>query len=168
MTNLTFDAFVVERSPALLRTALMLCGDPHDAEDLVQSALARAYRKWRRVAAADQPHAYVRTMVVNEFLSWRRRRSAGEVPVAPADRPDVADAGDRPGGVAERDAAWGLLATLPRQQRAVLVLRYYEDLPDAEIARVLRCSAGTVRSNAARALAALRAAIPAIDEEALP
>ena len=116
----------------------------------------------------EWPEAYVKAAIVNEHLSWWRRRSSGEVPV-------VMD-GERVGGVtgdpaaaqASRDAAWELLARLPRRQRAVLVLRYYEDLSDAEIAEILGCTPGTVRSQAARALATLRAALPAMDKEALP
>jgi RNA polymerase sigma-70 factor (sigma-E family) len=166
----TFEGFVAAKGPALLRVALMLCGDPHRAEDLVQSTLARLYRRWSRVEASTEPEAYVRAAVVNEFLSWRRRRSSAEVPISDvARRADEAGGGADPaGGHAARDAAWRLLATLPRRQRAVLVLRYYEDLPDAEIAAVLGCSASTVRSTASRALATLRAALPVFDREALP
>jgi RNA polymerase sigma factor (sigma-70 family) len=102
-------------------------------------------------------------MVVNEFLSWRRRWSNREVPVAEMQEPATTE--DLSSRQAQRDAAWRLLATLPRQQRAVLVLRFYEDLPDDEIAAVLGCAASTVRSNAARGLASLRAAVPAQNEE---
>jgi RNA polymerase sigma factor (sigma-70 family) len=94
-------------------------------------------------------------MVVNEFLSWRRRLKNRELPLAELDETPATE--DVSGRQVERDAAWRLLATLPRRQRAVLVLRYYEDLPDDEIATVLGCTASTVRSNAARGLAALRA-----------
>ena len=167
MSRITFDEFVAGHGAALLRTALMLCGDPHRAEDLTQSTLAAAFRKWRRVAGAAEPAAYVRAMLVNEYLSWRRRRWTGELPVADAGADDH-PADDHQAGVVARSAAWDLLAGLPRQQRAVLVLRYYEDLSDVEIGRVLGCAAGTVRSNAARGLATLRAAIPTLDQEALP
>jgi len=166
-----FDAFVAARGPALLRFAFLLCGDRHRAEDLVQSALAQAFRRWRTVVAADHPEAYVRRIVTRQYLSWRRLLSSGEVVAEPRDGPG------RPGGVpqpdaaadlAARDAAWRLLASLPRRQRAVLVLRFYEDLDDEAVARVLSCSASTVRSNAARGLAALRRLVPALDPEALP
>lgn len=140
-----FDDYVAARGDALLRFAYLLCGDAHLAEDLVQSVLAKAYRRW------PKPEAYVRRMVVNEHLSWRRRRSSGEVVVAAT--PDAAAGG---ADLAERDAMWRLLATLPRRQRAVLVLRYYEDLSDAAIAEVLGCAESTVRAYATRALAALR------------
>ena len=152
MERVGFDEFAAARGDALLRFAFLLCGDRHLAEDLVQSVLARAFATWSRVSAHDRVEAYVRKMVVNEHLSWRRRLSSGEVAVAePADR---AAAGRD--AFADRDAAWRLLATLPRRQRAVLVLRYYEDLSDAAIAEALGCAESTVRAHAARALATLR------------
>ncbi|HEY3563319.1 MAG TPA: sigma-70 family RNA polymerase sigma factor [Kribbella sp.] len=123
-------------------------------QDLVQTVLARAHRKWERISAVDRPEAYLRTMVVNEFLSWRRLLKNNEVLLSePIERPAYDDLGARQ---AQRDATWRLLARLPRKQRAVLVLRYYEDLADAEIAELLGVAAATVRSNAARALATLR------------
>jgi len=138
----------------LLRLGVMLTGNEHTAEDLVQTVLARAHRKWERIRGVDRPEAYLRTMVVNEFLSWRRLLKNNEVLLAePIERPTHDDLGLRQ---AQRDATWQLLARLPRKQRAVLVLRYYEDLPDAEIAELLGVAAATVRSNAARALATLR------------
>jgi hypothetical protein len=108
--------------------------------------------KWDRIARIDEPYAYVRRMVTNEFISRRRRRTVRTVPLTEAHEP-AAPAGPEPGGA---DDLWRLLAGLPRQQRAVLVLRYYEGLTDDEIAETLRCRAGTVRAYAARALAALR------------
>lgn len=168
-----FEEFVTARGPALLRLALMLTGDAHLAEDLVQSALASAFRHWRRVESADSPQAYVRQILVREHLSWRRRRSSGEIVrdtgAGPPARTNGEAAGaDRVGQLASRDAAWALLARLPRKQRAVLALRYYEDLSDAQIAAALGCSAATVRSNASRALATLRTVVPDLDEELLP
>lgn len=169
MVAASFDELVQSDGPRLLRVAYMLAGDRHAAEDLVQATLASAYRHWDRVAAADSPPAYLRTMVVNEFLSWRRRRSSGEVPVDRIDDATTDGPADHHADHhAERDAAWRLLARLPRRQRAVLVLRYYEDLSDDEIARVLDCGVSTVRSNAARALASLRTAVPTLNEETLP
>jgi RNA polymerase sigma-70 factor (sigma-E family) len=158
-----FDELVVSNERRLLRLALMLSGGVHTAEDLVQTVLARAHRRWDRISALEYPEAYLRTMVVNEFLSWRRRLKNNELPMAEIAEPVPAE--DVSSRQAQRDAVWRLLATLPRQQRAVLVLRFYEDLPDDEIAAVLRCSASTVRSNAARGLASLRAAVPAPNEE---
>jgi RNA polymerase sigma-70 factor (sigma-E family) len=162
----SFEDRVATSGAALLRLAVMLAGEPHLAEDLVQSTLVRAFRKWRQVAAAAHPEAYLKAMVVNEFLSWRRRRASQELPAAVVgDGPTGEDVG---GAQAARAVCWELLGDLPRQQRAVLVLRYYEDLPDEEIARVLGCGTSTVRSNAARALARLRQVVPAMDEEARP
>jgi RNA polymerase sigma-70 factor (sigma-E family) len=154
----TFDDYVASRGAALRRLAFMLTGDRHLAEDLTQDVLIRVYGHWSRIAAMPQVDAYVRRTLVNTHVSWRRRRSSGEVPLAePADAAGVAPA--VPDGVeaaADRDQAWRLLATLPRKQRAVLVLRYYEDLSDQQIAETLGCSQGTVRSQASRALATLR------------
>lgn len=162
----TFENFAMTRGPALLRLAVMLTGNRHDAEDLLQSAFVSVLRHWERVRAAGQPHAYVRRIVVNEHLSRRRRRRVREI--FPATTPVDAVAPDSSQAVASRDAAWQLLATLPPQQRAVLALRYYEDLSDALIAELLGCSGATVRSNASRALATLRQALPSLDPEALP
>jgi RNA polymerase sigma-70 factor (sigma-E family) len=160
--TLSFDELVVSSERRLLRLGVMLTGGVHSAEDLVQTVFARAHRKWDRIKSLENPEAYLRTMVVNEFLGWRRLLKNRELPVAePSDLPSDEDIGARQ---AQRDATWRLLAELPRQQRAVLVLRYYEDLPDAEIAAVLGCSPGTVRSNASRGLATLRNNLPAEEE----
>lgn len=154
-----YDEVVRATERRLLRLGLMLSGSVHSAEDLVQTVFARAHRRWDRISTLDHPEAYLRTMVVNEYLSWRRLLKNGEVPLAePIERPTTEDIGNRQ---AQRDAAWQLLAGLPRKQRAVLVLRYYEDLSDDEIARVLDVSPSTVRSNAARGLATLRDRLPA-------
>ena len=147
-----FDEFAAARGDALLRVAYLLCGDAHLAEDLVQTVLARAYTKWGRVSAAGRVEAYVKKMIVNEHLSWRRRLSSREVVLA---APEPGSIGPNDAVVA-RDEAWRLLATLPRRQRAVLVLRFYEDLSDAGIAEVLGCSESAVRAYASRALATLR------------
>lgn len=151
-----FDEFVTHHGPELLRLAYMLSGSREQAEDLVQNALVKAYRSWDTVESTNRPIAYVRTIVVREHVSWWRRLSNHEVPgVIPnnivGDSPDAE--------ITETDAMWRLLATLPRRQRTVLALRYYEDLPDADIAQLLGCSAGTVRSNASRGLATLRKSV---------
>ena len=148
-----FEAFVVSRGAALLRFAFVLTHDRGQAEDLVQEALAKVHRRWDRVLATEQPEAYVRRVVTNEFLSWRRRRSSGETPGAIPSSPMA----DPSGAIDERDAMWRALAVLPPRQRAVLVLRFYEDMPDAQIAEVLECAPGTVASLASRGMAALRA-----------
>jgi RNA polymerase sigma-70 factor (sigma-E family) len=147
------DDFVAAHGAALLRTAYLLCGDKLRAEDLVQGALEKALRSWDKVAAADVPVAYVRRIVVREHLSWLRGRSAGELVGPSAVDGTTADATEL---IDVRDAVWRLLAILPRQQRAVLVLRLFEDLTDDEIADSLGCRPATVRAYAARALASLR------------
>ncbi len=154
-----FEEYVGARGPALLRLAYVLTTDTHAAEDLVQSALADAYRHWRRVERADHPDAYVRRVLVNTHLSRLRRRSAHELPGSGRDiatdlttttEPDPADA------VVDRDAARRTLDTLPPRARAVLVLRYYADLDDDAIADLLGIATSSVRSTASRALATLR------------
>jgi RNA polymerase sigma-70 factor, ECF subfamily len=151
----SFSEFVGARMPALLRYAHVLTGDRSRAEDIVQHALAAAYRHWRRVTP-DGAEAYVRHAILNTTLSWRRRASVRrERPVDVV--PEPALEGASRASYEERDAMWRALATLPARQRAVLVLRYYEDLSEAEIARTLGVAAGTVKSQAARGLARLRA-----------
>jgi RNA polymerase sigma-70 factor (sigma-E family) len=148
-----FEEFAAARLPALLRYAMLLSGDREQARDLVQDVLARALVKWGRIGAVEEPYAYVRRMVTNEFLSWRRRRRLRTVPL------DEAVLAGREPVMPERedrDDLRMLLSGLPAQQRAVLVLRYYEDLTDDEIAAVLGCRVGTVRGYASRGLAALR------------
>ena len=149
-----FDDFVRSRGGALLRFAYVLCGDAHLAEDLVQEVLARMHPRWERVTAMESPEAYVRTAIVRQFLSWRRRRAAGEAVVAEVPEPAGVDEPQQ--RVLARDQMWQLLAGLPRAQRAVLVLRFYCDLADREIAALLDCRETTVRSQAARALARMR------------
>jgi RNA polymerase sigma-70 factor (sigma-E family) len=161
--RLSFDELVTSSERRLLRLALMLSGGVHSAEDLVQTVLARAHRRWDKISVLDKPDAYLSKMVVNEFLSWRRRLKNQELPLA--DLPETPGADDISLRHAQRDAAWRLLADLPRQQRAVLVLRFYEDLPDDEIAAVLGCSPVTVRSNASRGLANLRANLPTSEQD---
>jgi len=147
-----FTEFVDASLPALLRFGYVLTGSAQEAEDLVQDALAKSLRRWRRVQA-DNPVAYTRRIMVNthitRWLRWGARVRLGGVPDAAAD-----DAGLRRGE--DWDALRRALALLPSRQRAVLVLRYLEDLPDATIALLLGCSVGTVRSHASRGLTALR------------
>lgn len=154
----TFEEYVAARGPALVRFAVLLTGDDHRAEDLVQDALTKAYLRWSRIRRADDPDVYLRRLVLNGSRSWWRRRTNREVPaeLAADRRADPAAPGDLGGESAERDALWRLISALPEQQRAVVVLRYYEDLDDATIARILDCSATTVRTHAMRALQKLR------------
>ena len=151
-----FAEFVSARMPAVLRWAHLLTGDRGRAEDLVQHAFAATYRHWRRIEPAGA-EAYVRRAVLNAHLSWWRRGWRAEQPVA---EPPERAGPDLTGGVDERDAMWSALAELPPRQRAVLVLRYYEDLPEAEIARVLDIAPGTVKSQAAKGIARLRTLMP--------
>jgi RNA polymerase sigma-70 factor (sigma-E family) len=152
---MTFEEFAATRMPGVLRFAAVLAGDLATAEDLAQEVLIRAYSRWDRIGGLDRPEAYVRKMMLNEYLSWRRR-SSRQVPAGATDIESVGAARDHAAEYTEREALLGELGKLPRRQRAVLVLRYYEDRCDAEIAELLGCSAGTVRSHASRALAALR------------
>ncbi|GIG60763.1 RNA polymerase [Longispora fulva] len=152
---MTFEEYVTARGPGLVRLARLLCGDPHRAEDLVQEVLAKAYARWRRIAGTERPDLYVRQMLVNQNRSWWRLGRNRELTVAePAPAASVAGAEC---GVVERDALWRMVLALPERQRAVLVLRFYEDLDDAAIAEILDCSPATVRTHAMRALARLRA-----------
>ncbi|WP_427885681.1 SigE family RNA polymerase sigma factor [Kribbella sp. GL6] len=152
-----FDEWVADRGAALLRFAYLVTRDHSRAEEAVQDALIAAYSRWSRICRAQDPEAYVRRSIVNADISrWRRffRRETPTSDTGPAGAaPDPADA------QAEQDAVWALCATLPAKQRAAVVLRYYEDLPDAEIALILDCSPATVRSQIHRALASLRTAI---------
>jgi RNA polymerase sigma-70 factor (sigma-E family) len=155
-----FDEFVAARRPALLRTAYLLTGSHHDAEDLVQSTLLRVVPHWRRIAA--DPERYVRRVLVRESVTrWRgrrwRERSMAQLPERPTED-------DRPERTALREA----LTSLSPRQRAVLVLRYYDDLSEAATAEALGISLGTVKSHARDGLARLRELAPAIREDATP
>ena len=151
----SFADFAGSRGPALVRLARGLLRDPYQAEDVVQDVLAKALVQWARVSGADDPDAYVRRMVVNACTSWFRRAARREFAHDAATLPErsVPDPSD---GVDERDRMVALLRQLPTKQRAALVLRHYEGMPDAEIARVLGSSEVSVRSNAHRGLATLR------------
>jgi RNA polymerase sigma-70 factor (sigma-E family) len=143
-----FDDFIRARHTALLRFAHVLCGDPHQAADLVQDALERTGLAWRRLRQ-DDPEAYVRRVIVNTFLNGvrrlRRERLMAEPPELAYHQPESRD-----------EALWRLLGTLPRRQRAVVVLRFYADMSEVDIAAALGCTVGTVKSTSSRALAKLR------------
>jgi RNA polymerase sigma-70 factor (sigma-E family) len=152
-----FAAYMHARQPSLLRTAYLLTGDRHTAEDLVQTALAKLYLSWDKVQQRDSIDGYVRRILVNENNSlWRRGWKKREY--ATDDLPDnhLTDEYDE----GQRAAVWATVQTLPRKARAVVVLRYYEQLSEAETAEVLGISVGTVKSQASRALAALRERAP--------
>jgi RNA polymerase sigma-70 factor (sigma-E family) len=151
---MTFEESARAWLPGLLAFATVLTGQPAAAEDLAQDVLIRTHQRWDQISGLDRPDLYVRKMVLNEFLSWRRRSwrlvLAGDVV------PSLGTAPDHAAGYAEYASMLAEIAKLPRRQRAVLVLRYYEDRSDAEIAELLGCAPGTVRAYASRALAALR------------
>jgi RNA polymerase sigma-70 factor (sigma-E family) len=158
-TEKEITAFVTGRAPALLRTAYALCGDRHAAEDLVQNALVKAASRWSRIRG--EPENYVRSVLYREFLSgWRRMRRRPETVMA--DVPERAARDDHADATAERLALRELIRTLPPRQRAVIVLRYLEDVSVDEVAAILGCSRGTVGSQTARALAHLRRSSGAI------
>lgn len=150
------------RLGSLVRYATVVTWDPHLAEDITQNVLVRAHPRWSRIGALDAPELYLKRMIVNEFLSWRRRRAARSVPLA-----DDALAGIMPPAPdltaprAERDAMLRLIAKLPPRQRAVIALRFYEDLSTEQIAEILGCRTVTVRTHLSRALAGLQQAAPA-------
>ena len=148
-----FRDFVDSSYGRLLRTGYLLTGDRWAAEDLTQSALTKTYFAWRRIEDLDKAEAYTRTAMVRLQLRWRRRRWTGEQPTGVL--PEV-PAADRTAEIALADAAQRALAGLPDAQRAVLVLRYFHDCSEAEIATALKCSVGTVKSRASRALQTLR------------
>jgi len=152
---MNFEEFAAARLPTLLRFAAVLTGDHALAEDVVQEVLIRVSSRWEQISGLDRPERYVRKMVTNEFLS-SRRRSGRVVPAGGGADVDHRHCPDHSGEHAERDALRIELAKLPRLQRAVVVLRYYEDLPDSEIAEIIGCKPVTVRGYASRALAALR------------
>ena len=147
----SFDDFVHARGDALWRSAWLLTGDVQLAEDLVQTALTKAWPKWERVGAPGF-EAYVRRILFTTYVSWWRRKCNGERPTATLPETAASDP-----DVDRRNDLVGALASLPRGQRAVVVLRYFEDLTEAQTADVLGLSVGTVKSQTARALAALRA-----------
>ncbi len=151
---MTFEEYVLTRGPSLVRLARLLVADDHRADDLVQEVLAKAYPRWSRIARAEHPDRYVRRMLVNARNSWWRRALNREVSVPTVG--DVPTGVDHGGDAVDRDALWRLVRALPERQRAVLVLRFYEDLDDLAIADILGCSPVTVRTHAMRGLANLR------------
>ncbi|MFE4612377.1 SigE family RNA polymerase sigma factor [Streptomyces niveus] len=162
----SFLEFVTNRSTALLRTAVLLSGgDRHAGEDLLQNALMKAAGRWHRI---DEPEAYVRQILYRQQVSrWRLKGPRKELTVAeppdPADGIRTAPAADGTGAAELRLVMRDALSRLTARQRAVLVLRYFEDLPEADVARLLGCSVGTVRSTTHRSLARLRALAPELD-----
>ncbi|ANS78531.1 putative RNA polymerase ECF-subfamily sigma factor [Serinicoccus hydrothermalis] len=168
-----FREFVTDRSPALLRTAWMLTGDAHRAEDLLQTALTRTWPHWSRIRE-QHPEAYVRKVMVRTNASWWSRRWRGERPTedltaAAARSGDAsstrAEAADPQQGIPERIDLARALRALPVRQRQCVVLRHFDDLSVAETARLMGCSEGTVKSQTAKGLASLRTAIEREERE---
>ena len=149
-----FRSYVAARSPALLRTAYALTGNRADAEDLLQTALAKTYLSWDRIRDREAVDGYVRRIMVNTQTSWWRRRRVDERPTD--ELPDQGAGRDGTADLDLHDALWAALSALPQRQRALVVLRYYEDLSEAETARVMGVSIGTVKSTTSRALSKLR------------
>ena len=162
----SFEEFMAGSLAGLLRFGYVLTGDRHRADDLVQAALVATYRRWRHVRA-DGPHAYVRRAMVNTHTSmWRRTRRETLMP----EGFDSVSGSGNPSAYDEADELVRVMRVLPARQRAVIVLRYYDDLTEAETARVLGCSVGTVKSHASRALRSLRTELEtrhAIEEKTL-
>lgn len=149
-----FDTYAAERSARLLRTAYLLCRDWGTAEDLVQTALTKAWLVWSRLG--DDPDPYVYRIMINTHASWWRRRWRGEVPAG--ELPDTLPqrTGSPAEAIEDRDLLWTALGRLGARERAAVVLRYFADLDNVRIAEILECSPGTVRSQISRALGKLR------------
>ena len=153
-----FADFVGARWASLYRLAYLLAGSPTGAEDLLQTTLEKAYMNWARIGRMEHPEAYVRRMLATTMVSgrrraWTRERPWGELPDVPEESADAP--------VLDRSLLWPLVCALPAHQRAVIVLRYYEDLTEAQIAEALGCAPGTVKSRSSAAVAALRRALAA-------
>jgi len=155
----TFEEFVAARGRDLWRTAWLLTGDAHKAEDLVQTSLMKCWSRWDRIARDGSVEAYVRRTMINTYTDWWRRKWNAERPTEVL--PDLGAVAVDPG---IRQDTLAALAALPRGQRAVLVLRFYEDLTEAQAAEVLGISVGTVKSQTSRALSALRSS-PMLQEQ---
>ena len=165
----SFEEYAAVSWSMLYRSAYLLAGNHADAEDLAQQTLIKAHRAWSKVSASDSANAYVRRILTNTFLSSRRPR-ARRLELLTDEVPEWAGTAGGPAGTPgtsdERMALWPHVRELPRQQRAVIVLRYFEDLSEAEIAETLGCSRGTVKSTAHRALKSLKAALDEHDRTA--
>ena len=148
-----FEAFVTAKQRSLLRTAWLLTGNWASAEDLVQSALVRAWPHWQRVTQEGSAEAYVRRVMVNQALDWRRRRWTGETPTAELPERGISDSTEQ---ADLRNAVVQAVGSLPPRQRVAVVLRYFDDLSVSDVASAMGCSQGTVKSQVARAVATLR------------
>jgi len=162
VARIDFDSFVAARSTALLRTAYLLTCDHAQAEDLLQTALTKAWFSWRRISGEPEP--YVRKILVNTYASWWRRKWNGELATEELPERETADTA---GAADDSHDLWQALGRLPRRQRAVVVLRYFEDMTEAETAHALGCSIGNVKSQCSRALTKLRIDPALVTEEEL-
>lgn len=160
-----FREFAVVVSPQLQRTAFLMVGDWHEAQDLTQTALAKTFVKWRRISALDNPHAYVRKILVNEATSYVRKLARRRTtPVA-----YIADGAIEPAlAIDDRDPLWRCLSELPRTQRTAIVLRYYCDLSERDTAEAMECSVGAVKSYTSRGLQRLAAEMTSRAVEPVP
>ncbi|WP_407344267.1 SigE family RNA polymerase sigma factor [Pengzhenrongella phosphoraccumulans] len=158
-----FRGFVVDRQRALLRTAWLLTGNWSAAEDLVQAALIRAWPHWERVGGGVAAYAYVRQVMVNLSIDWRHRRWRGEVPTEHL--PDVMRAAGT--DLDLQQVLVGAVRALPPRQRAVVVLRYFDDLSEIDTAAAMGCTVGTVKSQTSKALATLRGKPDLVDLQLL-
>jgi RNA polymerase sigma-70 factor (sigma-E family) len=149
-----FEEYASARGQELVRLGFTVSGDYQRAEDLAQIALMQAFRAWRKVQKADDPHTYVRRILINSYLSMTRRRSFTEAPAAEIDSEHMVP--DPATDIVNSDDLWRALATLSARERVVLVLRYYQDMDDRTIADLLGIKPSSVRATASRALAALR------------
>jgi RNA polymerase sigma-70 factor (sigma-E family) len=154
-----FDAFMTASWPSLYRTAVLMTGDAHLAEDMLQIAMGKVYKSWQRVSRVEHPRSYARAILANEVSTWWRRRSSSELPVDTW--PESASTSGLEDQVVDADLMWQALGTLSARQRAVVVLRYYEGLSGPEIASALGISEGAVKSHTHRALRALETALTA-------
>jgi RNA polymerase sigma-70 factor (sigma-E family) len=157
MTN-DFDRFVADNAASLLRTAYLITSDLHEAEDVVQEALIKTAKRWHRISRMEQPAAYSRRILVNYAIDGSKKRSRRSHELAISELPELRTNGHAD-GITVRDELVQALGTLAPRQRAVLVLRYFLDLPEAEVASALDCSLGTVKSTASRGLARLQEAM---------
>jgi RNA polymerase sigma-70 factor (sigma-E family) len=157
-TDEDFAEFVAARWSSLYRLAYLLAASPTGAEDLLQTTLEKAYMNWSRIGRMEYAEAYVRRMLANTMVSSRRRAWMGERPTDELPE-EIGDSAENP--ILDRNLFWPLVCALPARQRAVIVLRYYEDLTEAQIADVLGCAPGTVKSQSSAGIGALRRALAA-------
>jgi RNA polymerase sigma-70 factor (sigma-E family) len=158
-----FTEFAATAAPRLRRTAFLLCGDWHTAEDLAQTTLAKVFVAWRRISRRDAAHGYAMRTLVNSYLADRRLKRAGELLVG-----DLPERPAQSGEAELRIVVLGALATLPPKSRAIVVLRYWDDLSVEQVAALLGCSTGNVKSQSARALDKLRALLADVADDCQP